>query len=155
MGVDFMRGIVYDTTMSQKIVLDTCVLISALRSKRGASYRLVRLIGKGLFQTCVSVPLVFEYESVAKRMARSIGLRYSDIDDIVDYICRVSDRRQIFYLWRPFLRDPMDDMILELAVESDADLIVTYNLRDFQGVDKFGLRAIPPIQFLRELGEKI
>ncbi|MCK4305260.1 MAG: putative toxin-antitoxin system toxin component, PIN family [Candidatus Eisenbacteria sp.] len=139
--------------MELKVVLDTCVFVSALRSRRGASFRVVQLIGKGRFQTCVSVPLVLEYESVGKRIARSVGLRHSDVDDIVDYICRVSERRQIFYLWRPFLKDPMDDMVLELAVESGAQIIVTHNIRDFQGVEEFGLRAIPPGRFLREIGE--
>lgn len=63
----------------------------------------------------------------------------------------VAEHRDIYYLWRPFLRDPMDDMVLEAAVESEPDFMVTHNVRDFKGVEQFGLEAITP----RELLEKI
>ncbi len=139
--------------MKPRIVLDTNVLISALRSRNGASFILLRLIGRERFDLCISVPLVLEYESAAKRLSRSIGLRYSDIDDILDYLCRVSEHREIFFLWRPFLKDPMDDMVLELAVESEVDFVVTHNLRDFKGIEQFGISAITPQEFLRKLGE--
>ncbi len=62
-------------------------------------------------------------------------------------------RRQIFYLWRPFLRDPGDDMVLELAVEAEAEFIVSHNLRDFAGAEQFGLRVVTPQSFLRRIGE--
>ena len=61
--------------------------------------------------------------------------------------------REIFFLWRPFLRDPRDDMVLELAVEAECDAILTYNQRDFAGVEQFGLRANTPKEFLQEIGE--
>lgn len=83
-----------------------------------------------------------------------LGLRYSDIDDILDYMCAVGEHREIFYLWRPFLRDPSDDMVLELAVESECDFIVTYNTRDFEGIGQFGVMAITPQQLLLRIGEK-
>lgn len=86
----------------------------------------------------ISVPLVLEYEAVAKRQARELGLTFADVDDVLDYICSVADHRAIFYLWRPFLPDPTDDLLLELAVEAGADYIVTHNLRDFTGADQFG-----------------
>ncbi len=133
--------------------MDTNVFISALRSRRGASFRLLRLVGRKRFDVVVSVPLVLEYESIAKRQAQSIGLLDADVDDILDYLCQVSERRRIFFLWRPFLRDPKDDMVLELAVEGEADLIVTHNVKDFTGVDQFGLRVVTPQAFLREIGE--
>ena len=99
------------------------------------------------------MPLVLEYESVAKDQSRSLGLRHADIDDIIDYLCQVSQRREIFYLWRPFLPDPGDDMVLELAVEAEAHFIITHNLRDFAGVEQFGLEAITPGDFLRRIRE--
>jgi putative PIN family toxin of toxin-antitoxin system len=139
--------------MTPRIVVDTNVLLSGLRSRRGASYRLLELVGRGKFEIVVSVPLVLEYEEVSKRMSRSLGLRHSDIDDILDYLCSVADRREIFYLWRPFLGDPQDDMVLELAVESNSSHIVTHNTRHFRDVEAFGLRATTPVQFLREIGE--
>ena len=104
-------GIIYNTIVILKIVIDTNVFISALRSSHGASYRLLRLVGKDRFTTYVSVPLVLVYESTAKRQSRSIGLLHSDIDDILDYLCMVSEHRRIFFLWRPFLKDPKDDMV--------------------------------------------
>ncbi|MFQ5506668.1 MAG: putative toxin-antitoxin system toxin component, PIN family [Planctomycetota bacterium] len=139
--------------MVLRIVLDTNVLIAGLRSRRGASYRLLRLLGRRRFVTVLSVPLALEYESAAKRQSRSLGLRHSDIDGILDYLCRVSERRQIFYLWRPFLRDSGDDMVLELAVEADAEFIVTYNVRDFSGTEQFGVTAVTPLAFLHHIGE--
>ena len=85
-------------------------------------------------------------------MSRVIGLSYSDIDDIIDFLCHVAKRQDIFYLWRPFLRDPMDDMVLELAVASNSGFIVTYNIRDFTGIEQFEIRAINPQQFLKKIG---
>jgi len=128
--------------------LDTNVFISALRSRNGASFRVLSLIGTGAFQISLSVPLVLEYESVAKQMSRVLGLSDSDIDDVIDYVCRVAKHQDIYYLWRPFLRDPMDDMVLELAVASGSDFIVTHNVRDFAGIEQFGVQAITPQQFL-------
>lgn len=86
-------------------------------------------------------------------MAKSLGLTYADVDDILDYLCSVANRREIFFLWRPFLNDPKDDMVLELAVEAGCDCIVTFNTRDFAGVGQFGLRTVTPREFLREIGE--
>ena len=137
--------------MPTAIVLDTSVLIAGLRSPRGASFILLQLLGSGSFRVSVSVPLVLEYEAVAKEHFRTIGLTHAEIDDVIDYICNVADHREIYYLWRPFLRDPKDDMVLELAVESGAEYIVTHNLRDFAGVEKFGIEAISPGLFLKRL----
>ena len=137
-----------------KIVLDTSVLVSALRSRLGASFRVLELLGRGKFEVCLSVPLVLEYESAAKRISRSLGLRHSDIDDILGCMCSVGEHREIFYLWRPFLRDPSNDMVLELAVEGDCDFIVTHNTRNFEGVNSFGVMAITPQQLLLRIGER-
>jgi putative PIN family toxin of toxin-antitoxin system len=139
--------------MVPRIILDTNVLVSALRSRRGASFKVLTLIGRNLFQLSISVPLVLEYESTAKRVSKRVGLTYSDIDDIVDYICKVAEHRDIYYLWRPFLKDPKDDMVLEVAVESESEFIVTHNVRDFTGIEQFGLEAIVPKQLLEKIGE--
>ena len=69
------------------------------------------------------------------------------------YSCRVGQVREIFFLWRPFLKDPLDDMILEVAAESECDFIVTHNIKDFAGVDQFGLEVLRPAAFLRRLEE--
>ena len=139
--------------MGPLVVIDTNVLVAGLRSRRGASYRLLRLLGKGRFRSVVSVPLVLEYEGVCKRMSRTLGLTHLDLDDVLDYICKVSEHRRIFYLWRPTLRDPGDEMVLEVAVEAEVDFIVTHNLRDFSGAEKFSLRVVTPQEFLRHIGD--
>jgi putative PIN family toxin of toxin-antitoxin system len=137
----------------QQIVVDTNVFYAALRSRRGASHRLLREIGRSdAFQIHLSVPLLLEYQEVAKRDARTLGLTHGDIDDILDYLCSVAGLHDIFYLWRPFLRDPEDDMLLELAVEAQCNRIVTFNRRDFRGIEQFGVRAVTPQQFLTEIG---
>jgi putative PIN family toxin of toxin-antitoxin system len=133
--------------------MDTNVLVSALRSRNGASFRLLSIIDTGKFELAVSVPLVLEYEAVAKRQTRTTGLSASDVDAIIDYICSIAKHQKIYYLWRPFLRDPKNDMVLELAVVSKANHIITYNTADFKGIEKFGLRATKPRDFLQEIGE--
>jgi len=136
-----------------QIVVDTNVLVAALRSRRGAAFKLLTLMDSGLFEVNVSVPLVLEYEDVAKRLMGDIALTARDIDDIINYICAVAHRRAIFYLWRPFLRDPKDDLVLELAVTAECEFIVTYNTHDYAGVEQFGIRAITAREFLQEIGE--
>lgn len=139
--------------MASKVVLDTNVVISALRSRQGASFRVLQMVGLGRFEIALSVPLVLEYEEVAKRVAPIVGLRDSDIDVILDYLCSVADRRGIYFLWRPVLKDPQDDMVLEVAVEGGCDHIVTHNVRDFEGAERFGIRVVTPGAFLRFLEE--
>jgi len=137
-----------------QIVIDTNVLVSALRSKRGASYRLLTLVGSDdRFQINLSVPLVLEYEEVIMRPGAVGGLSESEISDVLNYLCLVGRRRKIFYLWRPYLKDPKDDMVLELAVESGSSMIVTFNVSDFAGSETFGVSAVTPLEFLRSIGE--
>jgi putative PIN family toxin of toxin-antitoxin system len=135
-----------------QIVIDTNVWIAALRSKRGASYKLLSLIDSGKFEANLSVPLVLEYEDTAKRLVGEIPLTERDVDDILDYLCAVAHHRRIYYLWRPFLSDPRDDMVLELAVTAECDFIVTFNQSDFVGVEQFGLSTLTPKEFLQKIG---
>lgn len=151
--VDKGNGIIYDTTMIiPRIVLDTNVLIAALRSRRGASHRLVLLIDSGKFETKISVPLLLEYEAVAKRLIGRITVSARDIDHILDYVCDVAKHTRVFYLWRPMLKDPKDDMILELAVAGRCDFIVTFNKGDFSGAEQFGIHVVTPKEFLKKIG---
>ena len=139
--------------MKRHVVLDTNVLIAGMRSRRGASFALLGLLAEGAFEISVSVPLALEYEAVARRHARELGLTHGDVDIVVDFVCRQAHHRTIFYLWRPFLRDPSDDMVLEVAVEAQCECIVTFNTRDFAGVEQFGLRTLTPGEFLALLQE--
>lgn len=84
---------------------------------------------------------------------RALGLDASTIEDILDYVCQVARRREIFFLWRPFLKDPNDDRVLELTVESESEFIITYNRFDFVGIETFGIKVLTPKEFLRKLGE--
>lgn len=136
-----------------EVILDTNVIVSALRSRKGASFRLLELLDDGRFGIVLSVPLALEYEQVAGALIAKVPLCAQDIADILDYLCAVARHCKVFYLWRPFLRDPKDDMVLELAVAAVCDSIVTHNLRDFAGAEQFGLRVLSPREFLSELGE--
>ena len=138
-----------------QIVIDTDVFISALRSRKGGSYKLLALLGTDKFEINVSVALVLEYEYVAKRYVKELALNNTDIDDIIDYICLVANKRKVFYLWRPVLKDPNDDMVLELASAANCDFIITFNKKDFRNEDlkPFGLKAFTPGEFLKKIGE--
>jgi predicted nucleic acid-binding protein len=133
--------------MIHQIVLDTNVLVAALKSSRGASYRLLTLVDSGSFQVNLSTPLVAEYEEVLLRETPHI-----EVADLIDYICSVANRHKIFYLWRPVLKDPDDDFILELAVKCDA-MIVTWNMKDFKKAALFGIKVVTPREFLQLIGE--
>lgn len=139
--------------MVPQIVIDTCVVTSALRSRRGASYRLLMLVDSGKFATNLSVPLLLEYEQFAKRLLGEISLNETGIDDILDYLCQTAIQREVYYLWRPFLKDPQDDMVLELAVCAGCRFVVTFNIRDFAGAEQFGIRVVTPREFLQLLGD--
>ena len=135
-----------------KIVIDTNVLFTALRSSRGASYKLVSLLPSGRFSITISVPLIIEYEDVLRRGKLPASISEKDISDFLDFLCYVGYRQDIFYLWRPFLPDSSDDLVLEVAVAGGCDAIITYNKRHFKNVEKFGLRIIDPKEFLSEIG---
>ena len=136
-----------------KIIIDTNVFISALKSSRGASFRLLQLLGENKFTVCISVPLIFEYDDVAKRDGM-LQITTEQIDDIIDYICLVGERVEIFYLWRPILSDPKDDFVMELAVNASADYIITFNEKDFvKGEKVFKIKIMTPQEFLKIIGE--
>ncbi len=136
-----------------KIVIDTNVLVSSLKSSNGASYKLISILPDQKFISVISVPLAIEYEAVLKRVDLPAQIMNEDIEDFIDYICGISEHQDIYFLWRPYLPDPFDDHILEVAVASKCDAIITYNKRDFRGVEKFGLKLLDPRELLMEIGE--
>jgi putative PIN family toxin of toxin-antitoxin system len=152
--LDLSLGIAYDTGVSKRrVVLDTNVVVAALRSRRGAAFKLISLLEQGRFEVAVSVPLLFEYEDVLGRYVETGFYQQSDVDDFLDYICRIAHLQSIFFLWRPCLQDAKDDMILELAVAAGCEAIVTHNQRDFAGAEAFGVNVHIPREFLRLLEE--
>lgn len=134
------------------VVLDTNVIVSGLRSRRGAGFRILSLIGTGAFEYCLSVALAFEYEDAVRRPASGITLPPEAVEDVLDFLCHSATKVEIFFLWRPTLPDPGDDMVLEVAVHGGCEAIVTDNVRDFEGSEQFGVRAIRPQAFLSMIG---
>ena len=133
-----------------RVVLDTSVLVAALRSNTGASFEILRRLRTGAFEIAVSVPLVVEYEASLLRHIQS-PLAAVDVEVIVDYLCSVAVRQEIFFLWRPLLKDPNDDMVVEVAVAAQCDAIVTHNIRDFALSSRFDLAVLSPGEFLTRL----
>ena len=124
-----------------KLVLDTNVLVAALRSKRGASYLL-------LSELCLSVPLALEYEEVLMRLAPDLGWMREDIDDLLRILFAAAHKQDIHFLTRPTLPDPKDEKVLEVAVNAGCEYIVTYNKRDFAGAETYGIQVVDPRTFL-------
>ncbi|HUE87618.1 MAG TPA: putative toxin-antitoxin system toxin component, PIN family [Vicinamibacterales bacterium] len=139
--------------MIHRFVLDTNVLVSALRSRNGASFALLsRLAEDSKLRPQLSVPLVLEYEATLLAGVDELTIDVADIADLLDFICLTGEHHEIHYLWRPSLRDPKDEMVLELAVASGCERIVTFNHRDFRGAERFGVSLETPGQFLRRIG---
>jgi putative PIN family toxin of toxin-antitoxin system len=132
-------------------ILDTNIIFAGLYSAFGASFQVMRAVTAGNIQPVMSVALLFEYEDVLKRNSRKLGLTYRDIDAFLDNICALSSYQRIHYLWRPFLPDPKDDHVLELAVASQTKIITTFNTRDFKGIEQFGIKTIGPQQLLEQI----
>jgi putative PIN family toxin of toxin-antitoxin system len=135
-----------------QVVLDTNIIVAGLRSKRGSAFRLLTLVGKGVFDIHLSVPLVLEYREVLSRQLPNLYVTSLDVEEFIEFHCSVATQHQIFFLWRPYLPDPKDDMVLELAVKARCDSVITYNTRDFNGIEQFGIKILTPAEFLQSIG---
>lgn len=136
----------------QRVVIDTNILYAGLYSSSGASYQLLRFIRAGQVIPCISVTLAMEYEAVLSARLEELELTKEQLSGFLGYFVAQAERIKIFYLWRPGLRDPGDDMVLETAVAARADYLVTHNIRDFTGADRFGVRVVTPGWFIRNFG---
>ena len=128
-------------------MLDTDVMVAALRSSRGASRQLLLGALNGGFQLLLSVPLILEYEAVLNRPEHlaACGLSHAEIGRVLDDLAGIAKPVSLSFRWRPRLSDPNDEMVLETAVNGDADAIVTFNQRDFEAaVRDFGCAVILP-----------
>lgn len=137
-------------------VLDTNVLVAAIRSPKGASAEILRRAFKGQVKVLCSVPLFMEYESVLLRPEHlaAAGAQAPEVINVLDVLAGVVIRVEIQFLWRPQLKDPNDDLVLELAVNGqglgDAVTIITSNQKDFlPQATKFGVDVITPRQFFQ------
>jgi putative PIN family toxin of toxin-antitoxin system len=132
-----------------KVVFDTNVLVAAARSRRGASHALVSSIPSAEFQLCLSVSLYTEWQQVLTR-AENLppGRTAADARNYLHFLAGQSHLQEIHFLWRPFLPDANDDMVLELAFAAGCRYLVTHNVKDFHGAEQLGVTAISPREFL-------
>lgn len=140
--------------VDDRVVLDTTVLIAALRSDRGASRILLTEALRGRFVTLASVPLMVEYEAVATRLEHleAAGVTEPEVQAVLDALASVVIPVRLAYLWRPMLPDVADDMVLETAVNGQADMLVTVNLRDFRPAKgAFHVKVVSPAEALTRL----
>ena len=136
-----------------RIIIDTNVLVSALKSRKGWSFDLLTRVGSGQFEHVVTVPLVIEYEDVLHRKGM-VPMSKTAVDDVLDYICASGLRQKVHFLWRPKLADVRDDMVLEAAFNGQCDAIVTWNVRDFHAAAAIGIDVLSPDLFVKRLKEK-
>ena len=139
-----------------RVVLDTNVLVAASRSRLGASFALLQAMRNRQFLVLLSVPLMLEYEAVLKRPEQlaASGRSVLMTDAFLDALCLCGEAVHLHYLWRPQLRDPADEMVLETALNGRADVQVSMNIRDFATARRFRLKVATPSAFLRQLREE-
>lgn len=139
-----------------RLVLDTAAIVAAIRSGEDASRRLLVAGLERRVAMLISVPLMIEYGAVMTRpehLAAS-GLSVEDVEAVLDAVAAVGEPVRLAYLWRPLLRDPDDDMVLEAAANGRADAIVTFNRRDFAKVaGQFGIDVLSPGEAVRRMEE--
>jgi predicted nucleic acid-binding protein len=133
-----------------KAVIDTNVLVAALRSRLGASFALLQRVGTEAFEHALTVPLVMEYEDVLMRPGM-VPISDAAVQAVMDYVCKTGTHQPVHFLWRPLLADPKDDMVLEAAVGAGCPWIVTFNTKDFAAAATLGVSAILPADFLKLL----
>jgi putative PIN family toxin of toxin-antitoxin system len=144
----------YNIISNMKCVLDTDVLVAALRSTTGASREILYMVGRRELTVLASVPLMIEYEAVLKRPEhlQAANLTSQQIDTLIDTLVSLFVPVTPYFLWRPQMRDPNDEMVLEAAVNGQANAIVTFNTRHFRlAASRFGIKTLKPGEFLKGL----
>jgi len=138
-----------------RVVLDTNVLVAAVRSRQGASFALVNSIPAPEFQPCLSIGLYAEWQEVLMREENLLpGRTPEEALGFVRYLASQSHLQEIHFLWRPFLPDADDDMVLELAFAAGCRHIITHNVKDFHGSEQLGVTALSPRDFLNLIRKK-
>jgi len=141
--------------MKSRLVLDTNVLITALCNQDGASHLLIRWALADRVVLLASPALWLEYETVLKRPEIRLrhGIALEDLDVVLDTLAAHVEPVHLNYLWRPQLRDPNDEMVLETALNARADALVTFNTKDFaEAAKRFALKLITPSECIKIIG---
>lgn len=138
-----------------KAVMDTNVILSALRSRHGASFEIFRRLRHGEWSAVISNHLLFEYEEVLKREATALNLTFGDIDELLNFICARAEEHLLSPTWQPVLSDSDDEPLVQLAVESSCMRVVTHNIRHLQPALKLGLEVLNPREFLVRLRGRV
>lgn len=134
------------------ITIDSNVLVAAVRSNRGWSYKLVRGICADLrWQPCVTVPLLHEYTEQIHNEDHTPEWSTENRENFLDYICASSQCFEVHYLWRPLLADEDDHLVLEAALASSSRMIVTFNKRDLAPAERMGISLMTPKEFMLSL----
>lgn len=132
-----------------RAVLDTSVIVAASRSRSGASFELLRLLDQGRYDAALSVSLYAEWcDALSRPENRPESISAEGAAAFLRYLAGRTIIQPIYFLWRPCLRDPDDDMVLELAVAARCRHVVTHNLKDFEGSSRFDVTAMTPAAFL-------
>jgi putative PIN family toxin of toxin-antitoxin system len=137
-----------------RVVLDTDVVVAAIRSPSGASAALLRILDEGRGTLLLSVPLALEYEAVCQLPEHRLatGLSLEDAETFVNALIGMAEPVEVHFRWRPMLRDPGDEMVLETAVNGRAEALVTFNRRDYGEVPgTFGIEVLLPGEALRRM----
>lgn len=135
-----------------RLVFDTTILVAASRNRSGPSFALIQAVRSGLVRLCCSPALFLEYEEVMMRPEQRVasGWSPSDVTAVLDELAGMIEPITPHYRWRPQLRDPCDEMVLEVAVNARADALVTYNQRDFVPAAHFGLPVMLPMDVFHQ-----
>jgi putative PIN family toxin of toxin-antitoxin system len=137
-----------------KVAFDTDVIVAARRSRSGASNALLRALRAGQLAAVASVPMMLEYEAVLMRpeQRQATGMSVQDVEVFLDGLAALLIHVTPYFLWRPRLRDPDDEMVLDAAVSGGVEAIVTFNVQDFlPGATQFNLQILTPAEALRQL----
>ena len=137
-----------------RLVIDTDVFVAAIRSPSGASAALLLSILERSATMLISVPLAFEYEATGLRAEHLLAAQATetDVTNLIDVLLDVAEAVEVHYQWRPQLSDAGDEMVLEAAVNGQADAIVTFNRKDYgDAPTRFGIAVLNPGDALREI----
>ena len=140
--------------MIKRIVLDTSVVAAALRTRVGAGNAVLRLVATGELIMLATPPLFLEYEDVLKRPEQRLANRLTieEIDRFLAELAALIEPVELHFRWRPQVRDPNDEMVLEAAINSAADGLVTYNVADFRSAgERFHIPILRPGDLLRKV----